>query len=112
MASIRCGDAAWTLVAVEGEDKRAEFCVPERGVETAAQACGLLVQCSTMQVAAEPARDGGGSPLGRIDIGLHFDECDRTLSQGAIQMEDRIMAVLPALVAQAFARAPAVFDEA
>src|SRR4029079_8813019 len=47
-----------------------------------------------------------------IDIGLHLDQRDWTARHAPVAMEDRIVAVLPALVDQAILVHAAVLDEA
>ena len=52
-----------------------------------------------------------GSP-GAIDIGLHFDERDRSFRQPAVAVKDGIVAVFPTLVDQPIYGLASVFDEA
>ncbi len=61
---------------------------------------------------AERHRQRGGAAIGGMGIGLDLGQGDRRLGQAAIVMEDRIGAVLPALVGQAVDRLPAIFEEA
>ena len=56
--------------------------------------------------------DPFGRPPGCVHIGLDFDEGDRTLGQPAVGMEDRVAAVLPALIDETLTRSTLVLDEA
>ena len=50
---------------------------------------------------AEPLRAARRQPLAGEDIALHFGERDIALGEPAVGMEDRVIGILPALIAQA-----------
>ena len=113
MAGVGGAHPAGALVAVERQHVGAELLVPEGLVEAVAQLGGAAVHRGHLLVAAlEAAGDRGGGAPGGVGVGLHLDQRDRAAGERAVGVEDRVVAVLPALVDQAVGVLPAVLDEA
>ena len=60
---------------------------------------------------AQSARQASGVALGGEHVALHFAQRDRALGQLAVGVEDRVLRVLPALVAEAALAPGGVLDE-
>ena len=60
---------------------------------------------------AQPAHDPFGGPPGGEHIGLDFGERDRASGERTVVVENRVMAVFPALIGEALNGPPPVFDE-
>src|SRR5918996_4086678 len=109
---VRCADPAGPLVAIQRQDVGTEVVVPERRVEAETQLLGLTIQGRRALLEPEPSGNGSRPASGSVGIALDLDERDRPLGQGAVGVEDRIVAVLPALIDQPLTCPPAILDEA
>ena len=113
VAGVGGAHPAGALLAVERQHVGAERLVPEALVEAGAELGGAAGHRRHLLVAAlEAAGDGGGGAPGAVGVGLHLHQRHRAAGEGAVGVEDRVVAVLPALVDQAFGVLPAVLDEA
>src|SRR4029078_5274765 len=99
-------------VAIEGQGVGADILTPEGFIEAAAQKIGLPPEGGGAVVISKLCSNLRGGALGAIDIALHFAERDRRLGERAIGMEDRIVAVLPALIHKSGRRLAIIFDKA
>src|SRR3546814_6555513 len=111
MAGIGGPDPARLLVAVERQHIGAQRLVEEALVEAARQHLRLDLELGGVAGLAELPRDLRRRAPRAIDIGLNLDQGDRSASKRAVGVENRIVAVLPALVDQPFRGLAAVFDE-
>ncbi len=100
MARIRCHHAAQFAVAIERDAVEAGLFHPvlffdalTDFLRTFAVLLGRIVQAPQLGEMSHRVEC-------RARIRLHFDECDRTVGEAAIGVEDRIVAVLPALIGE------------
>ena len=99
------GDAVHlALVAVQGEREESGLRVCARAPEPLAnefsQRRGLLVQGGRLAIVTEMAQHGGQLPSGTVGVALHLDHGDRAIGQAPVGELDRVLRVLPALVAE------------
>ena len=103
--------ATWRLRPSSASANVPSCGIPEGLVERFAQVLRLAAQAQLRVGVPERRVDLGDRELGAIDIALCLDERDRALGEAAIGVHDRVVGVLPPLVAQASGRAALVLDE-
>ena len=103
---------AGALFPIERQNVGAKLLVKEGGVEPPPHADRPIpIQRRSGRV-THGVVDTAGRVPGAVDIGLDLSESDRPLRDRSVGVEDRVVAVLPALVLKALVRHPAIFDEA
>ena len=113
VAGIGRAHAARTLGAVEGQRIGAEVVAPERSPRSGARSASASSQSLSARPASPKcAASLAAALLGREHVGLHLAQRDRPRGAGAVGVEDRIVAVLPALIDEALLVGAVVFHEA
>ena len=101
MSCVRCSDGAGALFPVQRERVRRDVLAPECALELLLEVLGLVQELGGALPVSEHGRQLRGFLLGGIDVGLHFAQCDRSLCERSIDVEDRVVRVLPSLIDQA-----------
>src|SRR5579859_728507 len=112
MSGIRRTHRARALLAIERDCIGAELLTPEAILETLGEPMRLHLQPIGDVEPAEPPRAARGEKLACEYIALHFGKRDIAFGETAIGVEDRVIGILPALIAQAGIGRALVFDKA
>ena len=87
-------------LAIDGEGVEAAILHPEPRLDRRAHDFGARRPCLPPRLTQPGGHERHGPPGGE-GVALHLDQGDRTRREAAVVVEDRIDAVLPALVGQA-----------
>src|SRR5437667_3226035 len=98
MAGVGSAHRAGSFLGIECKSVGGAILEPEGRLEALLQAGGRLLQFDGLLAPVERIRQFDTPAIGGEGIGLYLSQRDRRLGKVAIGVEDRIAAVLPALV--------------